>query len=352
MRRTALVAGATGASAKRLVEVLLADPDWRVIGLCRHPPAANAADRLVYVRVDLGDAEGTARALREHSDVTHVFYTARAAHGEGGTESVGANAAMLENLLDPLLPVARDIEHVHLVEGGKYYGLHLGPYPTPAREDDLRPAIPNFYYDQEDLLRERQRGQCWSWSASRPNVLCDFAPERSRNLVPLLGAYAAVLSELGEALHFPGRIGCWEALTEVTDATHFARSVVFLATHPQAANRAYNVANGDLFRWKRLWPRLAGHFGMAIGDVRPALLTELMADKDSVWQKVVARHALVPSRLQDVAAWGFGDFLFRQDYDVVSSLTRLRQAGFADVVDTEQMFVEHLGRYRAARLLP
>ena len=352
MTRTALIAGATGATAKRLVEVLLADSDWTVIGLCRNPPPAASTGRLTFARADLLDANDTARALRDCTGVTHVFYAARAKHGEGGIESVVENTAMLRNLLDALLPVAPDVQHVHLVEGAKYYGLHLGPYPTPAREDDRRPEAPNFYYDQEDMLRARQRGQRWTWSAARPNVICDFAPERARNLVPLLGAYAAVMAELSLPLHFPGRPGCWDALTEVTDATHFARAMVFMATDPRAANQAFNVSNGDLFRWKRLWRRLADHFGMAMGEIRPCTLTELMADKDPVWQSVVRRHGLAASRLDEIAVWGFGDFLFSQDYDVVSSTTRLRQAGFHEMVDTETMFLGHLARYRKARLLP
>jgi nucleoside-diphosphate-sugar epimerase len=350
--RTALIAGATGAAAKRLVEVLLADPAWTVIGLGRNPPPAGTTRGLTFVRADLLDAADTARALRDCPGVTHLFYTARAKHGEGGLESIVENAAMLRNLLDALLPLARDLAHVHLAEGGKYYGLHLGPYPTPAREDDPRPASPNFYYDQEDMLRARQCGQRWTWSASRPNVICDFAPERARNLVPLLGAYAAVMAELSLPLHFPGRPGCWEALTEVTDATHLARAMVFAATDPRAANQAFNVSNGDLFRWKRLWPILADYFGMAMGEVRPGNLTQRMADKDRVWQSVVRRHGLTASRLDDMAVWGFGDFLLSQDYDVVSSTTRLRQAGFHDMVDTEAMFLGHLARYRDARLLP
>lgn len=352
MTRTALIAGATGAAAKRLVEVLLADSGWTVIGLSRNPPPGAPAGRWTFVRADLLDAADAARALRGCTGVTHLFYTARATHGEGGRESVEANTAMLRHLVDALLPVAHDLQHVHLVEGGKYYGLHLGPYPTPAREDDPRPASPNFYYDQEDMLRARQCGQRWTWSASRPNVICDFAPERARNLVPLLGAYAAVMAELSLPLHFPGRPGCWEALTEVTDATHLARAMVFMATDPRAASQAFNVSNGEPFRWKRLWPRLADHFGMAVGEVRPCMLAELMADKDAVWQRLVRRRGLAASRLDEIAVWGFGDFLFNQDYDVVSSTTRLRQAGFHDSVDTEAMFLGHLTRYREARLLP
>ena len=42
-KRVAVIAGATGAAAKRLVEVLLADPEWTVVGLCRNPPADRPA---------------------------------------------------------------------------------------------------------------------------------------------------------------------------------------------------------------------------------------------------------------------------------------------------------------------
>ena len=352
MTRVALVAGATGACAKRLVELLLADPDWSVVGLSRRPARARPAERFVGVACDLRAAADVRRAAAGCRGVTHVFYTARAAHAEGGYESVDENAAMFANVLDAVVPVARDLAHVHLVEGAKYYGVHAGPYPTPAEEDDPRPPIANFYYAQEDLLRERARAQRWSWSASRPNVICDFAPERPRNLVPLLGAYAALMAELAEPLHFPGKPGCWEALTEVTDATQLARAMVFVASHSSGANRAFNVSNGDLFRWRRMWPRLAERFGLPCGDVRPMSLAAFAADNDAAWQGVVRRHGLVASRVDTIANWAFGDFLFRQDYDVVSSLTRLRQAGFHDVVDTGTMLDAHLARYEEARLLP
>ena len=133
---------------------------------------------------------------------------------------------MLRNVLDAVEAAAPGLQHVHLIEGAKWYGVHLGAFPTPAREDDPRHMPPNFYYDQEDLLRERQRGTAWAWSSSRPNVICDFAPERARNLPSTLGAYAAITAELGMALDFPGRAGTYGALTELTDATLLARGLV------------------------------------------------------------------------------------------------------------------------------
>jgi nucleoside-diphosphate-sugar epimerase len=350
MPKTALIAGATGATAKRLVEVLLADPDWSVVGVSRNPPASS--DRLTFIAADLLDPAGCRRAFAKCSAVTHVFYTARAKFGEGGVESVEDNAAMLRNVIDAIEPAARGLQHVHLVQGGKYYGQHLGPYPTPTREDDPRHMPPNFYYDQQDILVERQRGKSWTWSASRPNLICDFAPDRARNIVSLIGAYAAICAELDVPFDFPGRPGCWNALTEVTDATHFAQAMVFMATAPTAANEAFNITNGDLFRWKRLWPWLADHFGVRLGEVRTLTLADWMKDKEPVWQRIVQRHALKPSRLSDLAVWDFGDFVWRQDYDVVSSNTKVRRAGFHAVLDTHDMFLTHLARYRDARILP
>src|SRR2546423_3885091 len=115
MRKIALVAGAGGAASKRLIEVLLTDPDWSVIALARSTRPSD--DRMTAISVDLLDRDACARALSSHRGLTHVFYTARAKHGETGVESIEDNVAMLRNVLDALEPVARGLEHVHLVQG-------------------------------------------------------------------------------------------------------------------------------------------------------------------------------------------------------------------------------------------
>lgn len=346
----ALIAGATGATASRLVE-RLDELGWTVFGLCRTPRPTRG--RATYLPVDLLDAAAVTATVTTLPAITHVFYAARAKHGEGGSESVAENVAMLRNVLDAATAShSGSLQHVHLVEGGKWYGQHLGPYPTPAREDDPRHLPPNFYYDQEDLLRERQRGQRWTWSASRPNVIFDYAPQRARNIVSIVGAYAAVCRELGLPLDFPGLPDQFHALTELTDAAHLARALHHIATTPACANGAFNVTNGDLIRWSHLWPRIADAYGIKTGVVRPMLLAEAMRGRDVLWQAMVRRHRLVESRLEDIALWSFADALFRQTFDVVSSTTRLRMTGFADVVDTEEQFLAHLARYREGRHLP
>lgn len=348
--KTALIAGATGAASKRLVESLLADPDWSVIGLSRNPPASSH-QRLCYVRADLMNADSIKSALTGESSITHAFYSSRAPFKEGGVEDVKSNRAMVENMIDALEAASPDnLAHIHLVTGSKWYGVHVGPSPSPAREDVPRHMPPNFYYDQQDLLSARQAGKRWTWSASRPNVIYDFAPERTRNLVPTLGVWAAMSKELGIPLDFPGKN--FDNISDMTDATQLANALKWMATADAAQNQAFNVTDGDFFRWRQLFQRLANHFGIEIGQARPINVKWWMADKQPLWDRIVERHRLEPSRLENIAAWGFADFLFNQTFDVVSSMVKLRQAGFHDTLNTEDTFIAHLSRYQEANILP
>jgi nucleoside-diphosphate-sugar epimerase len=351
MGKVAIVAGATGAAATRLVEELLRQ-EWRVIGVSRKAPKHNSNGRLTHLQADLLDAGGLKLAISLYRDITHLFFTARASHEETGVEPVAENVAMLRNALDAVEVASPLLQHVHLVEGTKWYGMHLGNFKTPARENDPRHLPPNFYYDQQDLVTDRQKGKQWTWSASRPYFLIDFAPHRPRNVVSVIGAYAAICRELGVPLNFPGTDTCWNSLSEATDARQLARAMVFLSTSPKVRNEAFNVTNGDLFRWKHLWPRVARSFDMPCGEVQTLSLAEWVADKEPVWDRIVRHHKLKPRRLGEVALWAFGDFAFRQSCDVISSMTKIRIVGFHDTLDTEELYLAILRQYREARILP
>jgi nucleoside-diphosphate-sugar epimerase len=351
MSKVAFVAGVTGAAATRLVEELLRQ-EWRVIGASRKPPEHKANGGLTYLSADLLDADGLKVALSPYPDITHLFFTARASHEEAGVEPVAENVAMLRNALDAVEASSSLLEHVHLVQGTKWYGMHLGKFKTPAREDDPRHSSPNFYYDQQDLIVERQNGKHWTWSASRPYFLIDFAPDRPRNVVSVIGAYAAICRELGLPLNFPGTETCWDCLSEATDAKQLARAMVFLSTCAKAHNEAFNVTNGDLFRWKHLWPRIARLFEMPCGEVQTLSLAQWAADKSAIWDRIVTQHKLQPRPLAKIGLWAFGDFALRQSCDVISSMTKIRAAGFYDTVDTEALYLALLQQYREARILP
>ena len=168
-----------------------------MIGVSRKAPETKADGELTYLPANLLDAGGLRLAISPYRDITHLFFTARASHEETGVEPVAENVAMLRNALDAAEAASSLLEHVHLVQGTKWYGMHLGSFKTPARENDPRHSPPNFYYDQQDLITERWKGKQWTWSATRPYFLIDFAPDRPRNVVSVIGAYAAICRELG-----------------------------------------------------------------------------------------------------------------------------------------------------------
>jgi nucleoside-diphosphate-sugar epimerase len=342
----ALVVGATGMIGSRVCERLVED-GWQTIGVCRTPPHPTP-DR-TYLPVDLLDRADCAARLAPLHDVSHVFYAARAAHGEGGTESVSENLAMLQNVVEAL-QTSGALRHVHIIQGGKYYGQHLGPYKSPAKEDDPRHMPPNFYYDQQDWL-EANAGN-WTWTASRPCLVYDFVPGRARNLISVIAVYAAISRALGLPLSFPGTPENYHALSECAAVPHVAKAIVWMASEARCANRAFNITNGDSFRWENLWPRLADHFAMPTGPLRPMSLAATMADKAPIWNAIVAQHGLRPTPYEDLALWPYGDFVFAPRYDIISDMNKARRFGFHDCLDSEAMFFDMFARYREARLIP
>ena len=77
-----------------------------------------------------------------------------------------------------------------------------------------------------------------------------------------------------------------------------------------------------------------------------------MADKAKVWDRIVVDHGLLPLPLNQVAAWDYTDFLLAWEYDVISSTTKARKAGFHEIVDTEEMMLAQLREYRSRKVLP
>ena len=153
-------------------------------------------------------------------------------------------------------------------------------------------------------------------------------------------------------LDFPGSAAAYSVLSELSDATCLAEAIVFISTHDAGKNAAFNVTNGDSFRWCQVWPRLAQWFGIPCGVPRAMKLARWMADKGPVWNRIVVRHGLQPRSLESLASWEFADFVFEKEWDLLTDTGKLRRAGFNACVDTVAMLRDHLDRYRGARLLP
>ncbi|MGQ0652792.1 MAG: SDR family oxidoreductase [Betaproteobacteria bacterium] len=348
--KTAVVVGALGVIGRYIVEKLASLPDWRVIGLSRRK--GNDREGVRFVAVDLLKDEIPA------IEATHVFYAAfQAAPGAAAdyAKNIGANRDMLVNSVSAVEKSSPGLERVVLVTGTKYYGSHLGAFKTPAREDDARHAGPNYYFDQIDWLVERQliarqSGRRWSWTELRPQTLCGFAPGTAMSILPVVAVYASVCKALGQPLRFPGT--AWRSIYQVTESAHFAEAALWAASDPRCANQAYNITNGDYFRWAHVWPKIAAVFDLPAAEPQKISLVEHMADKAPLWAKLAEKHGLKPYRFEELVAWPFGDYVFGCDWDVMSSVTKSRLHGFQQVVDSEEMFVRLLRRFREERIVP
>lgn len=349
MSKTALVVGAQGVIGRNLIEHLRTLDDWQIVGLSRRGGEETA--RLRHIAVDLLDADDTRSKLSNLREVTHVFYAAYQDR-PSWAELVEPNMAMLRNVVQTIAGVADDLRHVSLMQGYKVYGAHLGPFKTPAREDDPGHMPPEFNVDQQRFLEAQQRGRNWSWSAIRPSVVCGFALGNPMNLAMVIGVYAAISKELGLPLRFPGKPGAYDTLMEVTDAGLLARATVWAATEPRCANQAFNIANGDLFRWNQLWPRIAEHFGLDVAPPLTMSLASVMADKEPLWNTMRERHGLAAHRWSELSSWGFGDFVFGWDYDFFADGSKARRYGFHDYVDTEAMFKGIFDDFKNRRVIP
>ena len=348
-RRTALVAGALGIAGRAVVERLEMESDWNIVALTRRVP--DFPTRARTVAVDLLDTADCTATFGKLSEVTHVFYNAYAPQGSPSAE-VGPNLTMLKNLVSSLEDAAPGLAHVQLMQGAKWYGVHLGPYRNPAREDDPRHMPPNFYYDQQDWLEARHVGKRWKWSALRPHLIWGPSLGSVMNLMNGLMVFALVSRELGLRLAWPGTPGLYDRAIQMTDTAMLGEAMLWAATAPAAADRAFNITNGDYTRWNRLWPVLARFFDMPTGPHRQMRLAEMMADKEDVWAAIVKQHGLVPHTIADLVQWDWIDYALANDFDQLSDLNTLRAAGFHEFMDTQLTITDQLARLRQRRIIP
>lgn len=348
-KNVALVVGANGVIGKNLVDHLLTLDDWEIIGLSRRGGASEG--RLRYIAVDLLDTEDSHNRLTGLTTVTHIFY---AAYQDKPTwaELVAPNLAMLVNVVNAIEPVAKNLQHISLMQGYKVYGAHLGPFKTPARETDAGHMPPEFNVDQQEFLEQRQKGKHWTWSALRPSVVGGFALGNPMNLALSIAIYASISKELGLPLRFPGKPGAYDKLIEMTDAGLLAKATVWAATSAEAANQAFNINNGDLFRWNEMWPEIARYFGLEVAPPLPMSLDVIMADKAPLWDKIKEKHDLAPHSYAELSAWKFPDFVFTWDYDVFADGTKARQLGFHEYIDTKSMFLQIFNNLKERRIIP
>ncbi len=304
------------------------------------------------IQADLTDAEATAAALRTASDTTHLFYAALSPDPDLATEAT-RNAAMLGNLLDGLEAAGAPLRRVIIYQGFKIYGIHLGAkVPTPARESDPPHMPPNLYMAQEAALRERATRSGWDYVALRPDVVVGDIWGNPMNIALVVGAFAEISRALGVPLRFPVTEKASKQLVQFTDSGLLARASRWAATSERAAGEAFNVTNGDTFRWERMWSDVAGHLGLATAAPVPLTLARHMADKGPLWRRLAEQHGLAATDLDALVGWAFGDFIFHTETDVISDVNKIYEHGFTDRTNSTTSLLTAIDSLKRQRILP
>jgi nucleoside-diphosphate-sugar epimerase len=350
----ALVVGVTGIAGRALAALLVRE-GWTTFGLSRS--AAVELPGVTHLQADLLDPAALAAAL---ADVRPRLVGITAwMRRDTEAENIRVNSALVRNLLAALAP-AGSVQHVALMTGLKHY---LGPFEaygkavmaeTPFHESEARLDYPNFYYAQEDELFAAAARMGFGWSVHRSHTVIGFAVGNAMNMALTLSVYAAICKELGRPFAFPGSETQWNGLTDVTDADLLAEQMVWAATHAAGRDQAFNTANGDVFRWRWLWPQLAAALGVPWEGPTgaPRTLEAQMAGLESTWRQIAGRHALVEPDVGRLASWWHSDADLGRTIEVLTDMTKSREAGFLGFRSTPASFRARIAQYRAARLVP
>lgn len=169
---------------------------------------------------------------------------------------------LLRNFLEGLALAQALPKSVLLQLGGKYYGAHLGPIPVPPEESDPRVHLePNFYYNQEDLLKEFAAKHGISWVTTRPSWVPGAVPDAAMNLCLPLAIYALVQKHLGKPLEYPADLTAWESNQTLSSAQMNCYTAEW-AVLSGNVNQSFNAHDDCVFTWGKFWPKYAARFHM------------------------------------------------------------------------------------------
>ncbi len=354
MRNKALIVGVSGIVGRNLADLLVEQPDWDVYGMARNPGQSSG---VVPIAADLRDSSLVEEALKDVKP-THIFLTTWLRQPTEA-ENIRINAGMVRHVLDAVSK-AKSVQHVSLVTGLKHY---LGPFEaygkgnlpeTPFREEQPRLDLENFYYAQEDEVFAAANRDGYGWSVHRPHTIIGYAVGNAMNMGVTLAVYASICKELGQAMSFPGSQVQWRSLTDMTDARLLAKHLLWAVTTPAARNQAFNVVNGDVFRWKWMWKRIAGWFEVEAAELEGegVPLQKQLSGKEATWKQIASKYGLVQDDLHVLASAWHTDADLGRPIEVVTDMSKSRKLGFTEHQATDESFFSLFERLRQDRLIP
>ena len=247
------------------------------------------------------------------------------------------------------------------------YGLEFPKDVTiapPLRE--THPRIPEpwasriFYYTQYDLLERLSKGKSWTFSEIRPDGIVGFAPGSNvMNMAQGIGLYLSIYREVhhaGAQVPFPGSQHGYESTHSDTFQDILSQMEIFAAINVDkcGGGGVFNVADGETVSWSQVWPALAEQFGLVgVGPSQNAVaMEEFVKQNRAAWSRMAQTHGL-HEKVIDEQNWAHVHFMMVQfDFDRQYDLSRAREVGFTESIDTAKGYAISFDRMRGAKILP
>jgi nucleoside-diphosphate-sugar epimerase len=330
MKKHALIAGVSGIIGRHLAEHLISAGGWEVSGISRN--AENLPQGVNSIAADLMDRAALTAALKSVQP-THVFITT---WSRQATEAENCKVTGLKHYLGPFEAYAK-----------------TKPI-TPFREEQPRLPFANFYYTQEDAVYAAAEKQKFTWSIHRPHTLIGYAVGNAMNMASTLAAYATICKETGKPFVFPGTKQQYEGAVDITDGRIIAKHLEWASTHANGFNEAFNIVNGEVFRWNWLWPQIAAYFGLTPAEHpgKPTPLESYMADAGPAWDRIVAKHGLKKVPIEKFASWWHTDLDLGRELESFASMTKSYDLGFNAYQNSVDSFTHAFDRLRQERYIP
>ncbi|KAL1884844.1 hypothetical protein Plec18167_001499 [Paecilomyces lecythidis] len=393
---TAIVTGANGISGDHMLRVLCESPKrWKKIyALSRRPPNGEWPSYVEHVSMDfLKSPEELAAQIKEKgikSDYVFFFSYIQPAPKDGGgiwsaaEELVKVNTALLQNFLEALALSNTVPKTVLLQLGAKYYGVHLGPASVPQEESDPRVLLePNFYYTQEDVLKDFAQKHNSNWITTRPSWIPGAVPDAAMNLCLPLAIYATVQKHLGQPLEYPSDLLAWETQQTMSSAQMNCYLSEWAVLTDGAQNGSFNATDDCAFTWGKFWPKLAAKYQIPWKgpELDPSAFKEIetrhnppprgfgppgklrfkftlaeWAKKPEVqnaWKEIAAKHDLRQKELWDTdRVFGFTDAAITWPYPISFSTTKAKKLGFFGFVDSYESIFKVLNEFVDMKMIP
>ncbi|KAH9238004.1 hypothetical protein K456DRAFT_1747645 [Colletotrichum gloeosporioides 23] len=194
------------------------------------------------------------------------------------------------------------------------------------------------------LLETAVRAIEQTFTEIRPDGIVGFTPTPNpMNMAQGIGLYLSIYRAVkgaGASVPFPGYEHGYHSTHSDTFQDILSKMEIYAALNPEKCGNGavFNMADGKTVSWSQVWPGLCAHFGLT-GEgpgAKSVKMEDFVKEHRDVWTALAHTHFMLV------------DFDFDRQYD----LSRSREVGFAEEIDTVDGYVVSWERMRAARQLP